>query len=130
MPNIESKAMSQKCLVCGNPLLLETKTWKNISGALLSVFCPNCKVRGKGAADVPLAMSKFDRALTRAQYQKSRKPEKILTDIYNYLGAILDEWLRRQDEPHFIENNIGVYNHIRKEMDDLVEYAEKLGVEL
>ena len=59
-----------------------------------------------------------------------KETEKILTDIYKYLGAILDEWLARQLEPHFIENNIGVYNHIRKEMDDLIEYAAKLGVEL
>lgn len=56
--------------------------------------------------------------------------KKILTDIRNYLVAILDEWHRRIDEPNFYEQNIGVYNHIRKELDDLTEYAEKLGVEL
>ena len=55
---------------------------------------------------------------------------KILTDIRNYLVAILDEWHRRIDEPNFYEQNIGVYNHIRKELDDLTEYAEKLGVKL
>jgi hypothetical protein len=56
--------------------------------------------------------------------------KKILTDIRDYLVAILDEWHRRIDEPNFYEHNIGVYNHIRKELDDLTEYAEKLGVEL
>jgi hypothetical protein len=56
--------------------------------------------------------------------------KKILTDIRDYLLAILDEWHRRSDEPNFLENNIMVYNHLRKELDDLTEYAEKLGVEL
>ena len=56
--------------------------------------------------------------------------KKILTDIRDYLVAILDEWHRRSDDPHFLENNIMVYNHLRKELDDLTEYAEKLGVEL
>lgn len=59
-----------------------------------------------------------------------RNPKKILTDIRDYLVAILDEWHRRSDEPNFLENNIMVYNHLRKELDDLTEYAEKLGVEL
>lgn len=54
----------------------------------------------------------------------------ILTDIRDYLVAILDEWHKRIDEPNFYEHNIGVYNHLRKELDDLTEYAEKLGVEL
>lgn len=59
-----------------------------------------------------------------------QKVKQILTDIRDYLVAILDEWHRRSDEPNFLENNIMVYNHIRKELDDLTEYAEKLGVEL
>ena len=59
-----------------------------------------------------------------------QKVKQILTDIRDYLVAILDEWHRRSDEPNFYEQNIGVYNHVRKELDDLTEYAEKLGVEL
>ena len=59
-----------------------------------------------------------------------QKVKQILTDIRNYLVAIIDEWHRRIDEPNFYEQNIGVYNHIRKELDDLTDYAEKLGVEL
>lgn len=59
-----------------------------------------------------------------------KEVKQILTDISDYLMAILDEWHRRSDEPNFLENNIMVYNHIRKELDDLTEYAEKLGVEL
>lgn len=62
--------------------------------------------------------------------QEEISKTKILTEIRDYLVAILDEWHRRIDEPNFYEQNIGVYNHIRKELDDLTEYAEKLGVEL
>jgi hypothetical protein len=65
----------------------------------------------------------------KGEFEFSQK-KKILTDIRDYLVAILDEWHRRSDEPNFLEKNIMVYNHIRKELDDLTEYAEKLGVEL
>lgn len=59
-----------------------------------------------------------------------QKVKQILTDIRDYLVAIIVEWHKRIDEPNFLENNIMVYNHIRKELDDLTEYAERLGVEL
>jgi hypothetical protein len=72
----------------------------------------------------------FNEAVKRKKEREMRTPEKILTDIRDYLVAILDEWHKRIDEPNFYEQNIGVYNHIRKELDDLTEYAEKLGVEL
>lgn len=54
----------------------------------------------------------------------------VLLHIKEYLHAILNEWYRRQEEPHFYELNIRVYNHIRKELDDLYAFAEKLGVKL
>lgn len=50
--------------------------------------------------------------------------------IRDYLIAIIDEWYRRQDEPNFYEQNIMVYNHVRKELDDLSSLAEKFGVNL
>ena len=68
-------------------------------------------------------------AKIKAEFELSQK-KQILTDIRDYLVAILDEWHRRIDEPNFYKQNIGVYNHIRKELGDLTEYAEKLGVEL
>lgn len=42
----------------------------------------------------------------------------------------LIEIIENGERQDFYEQNIGVYNHIRKELDDLTEYAEKLGVEL
>lgn len=68
-------------------------------------------------------------AKIKSEFELSQK-KQILTDIRDYLVSILDEWHNRIDEPNFYEQNIGVYNHIRKELDDLTEYAEKLGVEL
>ena len=101
-----------------------------MSGALYYVFCEPCHCKGSGANDKEIALTNFHKQLSRKEKLDNRKPEKILTDIYKYLVAIIDEWHRRSDEPNFIENNIMVYNHIRKEIDDLTEYAEKLGVEL
>ena len=44
--------------------------------------------------------------------------------VKGYLLGLIDEWSklgdRRYDQP-----NIQVYNHIRKELDDLEEYAHK-----
>ena len=67
--------------------------------------------------------------MTDAEIERATA-EKILKDIYKYLVGIIDEWYRRSNKPHFLENNIQVYNHIRKELDDIEEYAKKLGVEL
>ena len=94
------------------------------------VFCEPCHCKGSGANGKEIALEKFHKELARKEKLALRKPEKILTDIRDYLVAILDEWHRRSDEPNFLENNIMVYNHLRKELDDLTEYAEKLGVEL
>lgn len=122
--------LKEICPKCNNTLMLQKKTWSDMSGALYYVFCEPCHCKGNGANDEKTALEKFHKELARKEKLDNRKPEKILTDIRDYLVAILDEWHRRSDEPNFIENNIMVYNHIRKEIDDLTEYAEKLGVEL
>lgn len=77
-------------------------------------------IKGKETEETPLTEAERNTIIIKF----------ILTDIRDYLWAILDEWHRRIDEPNFYEQNIGVYNHIRKELDDLTEYAEKLGVKL
>lgn len=122
--------LKEICPKCNNTLMLEKRTWSDISGALYYVFCEPCKCKGNGANDKQTALANFHKELARKEKLALRNPEKILTDIRDYLVAILDEWHKRIDEPNFYEQNIGVYNHIRKELDDLTEYAEKLGVEL
>jgi hypothetical protein len=101
-----------------------------MSGSLVCVLCCKCKVRGENSNNKAQAFERFEKKLALKEKREREKPEKILTDIRDYLVAILDEWHKRIDEPNFYEQNIGVYNHIRKELDDLNEYAEELGVEL
>ena len=62
--------------------------------------------------------------------ERDRGLQDALRRIKQYLHGILDEWYRRQEEPHFYGQNIMVYNHVRKELDDLYTFAEKLGVNL
>ena len=103
-------------LIKNNVLILPEKikgSWELTSAFVLRLFCAN-------EEEVTKIKQEFE-------YQKIKQ---ILTDIRDYLIAILDEWHRRSDEPNFLENNIMVYNHIRKELDDLTEYAGRLGVEL
>ena len=103
-------------LIANNVILLPDKlkdSWELTSAFVLRLFCSNEEEVNKMKQEFEI-----------------QKVKQILTDIRDYLVAILDEWHRRSDEPNFLENNIMVYNHIRKELDDLTEYAEKLGAEL
>lgn len=130
MKHIERITLQDACPKCGSHLELEETTWDNMNGSLVSVMCCKCKVRGDNSNNKAQAFERFEKKLALKEKREREKPEKILTDIRDYLVAILDEWHKRIDEPNFYEQNIGVYNHIRKELDDLAEYAEKLGVEL
>ena len=130
MKNISHEKHGAKCSKCNEDLMIEITTRSDMKGALYYVFCPCCNIKGDGANNRITALSKFEKAIVHKEKLALRKPEKILTDIRDYLVAILDEWHRRSDDPNFLENNIMVYNHLRKELDDLTEYAEKLGVEL
>ena len=130
MKHIERISLQDACPKCGSHLELEETTWDSMSGSLVSVLCCKCKVRGENSNNKAQAFQRFEKKLALKEKREREKPEKILTDIRDYLVAILDEWHRRSDEPNFLENNIMVYNHLRKELDDLTEYAEKLGVEL
>jgi hypothetical protein len=130
MKHIERITLQDACPKCGSQLELEETTWDSMSGSLVSVLCCKCKVRGENSNNKAQAFERFEKKLALKEKREREKPEKILTDIRDYLVAILDEWHKRIDEPNFYEENIGVYNHIRKELDDLTEYAEKLGVEL
>jgi hypothetical protein len=127
MQRIKTEEMEQKCLGCGNALVLETKTWDNIDGGVVTVLCPTCKVKGEGSTDITLALSKFDRALTRSEYQKARKPEKILTDIRDYL---VTEKGRVVNSDIYLLQIQAVEKFADKALADLTEYAKKLGVEL
>lgn len=103
-------------LIANNVFVLPEQmkeSWELTSAFVLRLFCAN-------EEEVEKIKQEFE----------LQKVKQILTDIRAYRVAILDEWYRRIDEPNFYEQNIGVYNHIRKELDDLTEYAEKLGVEL
>jgi hypothetical protein len=130
MKHNEFMWLEEKCPKCQSNLMLQKTSWSELSGDLHYVFCEPCKCKGNGANDKENALENFHKELARKEKLALRKPEKILTDIRDYLWAILDEWHKRIDEPNFYEQNIGVYNHVRKELDDLTEYADKLGVEL
>ena len=130
MKHIERITLQDTCPKCGSRLELEETSWDNMGGILVSVLCCKCKVRGDNSNNKAQAFERFEKKLALKEKREREKPEKILTDIRDYLVTILDEWHKRIDEPNFYEQNIGVYNHIRKELDDLTEYAEKLGVEL
>jgi hypothetical protein len=128
-----------KCPLCKGTLRVHEKLIDMGGFRLPSkrLVCNRCNIRG-GYVDACIDEQKerqliylnFIKAVESRKFNNARKPEKILSDIRNYLVAIIDEWHNRIDEPNFYEQNIGVYNHIQKELDDLAEYAKNLGVEL
>jgi hypothetical protein len=106
--------------------MLEKRYWSDISGALYYVFCEPCHCKGNGANDKETALANFHKELARKEKLALRKPEKILTDIRDYLEKTKKTWKENNeilgtDLPLFALNRF-IY--------DLAEYAEKLGVEL
>ena len=65
----------------------------------------------------------FEKAVASRKANDLRKPEKILTDIRDYLNGLLAEW--NGADVHFERISL-----VEKQLESLTEYAEKLGVEL
>lgn len=115
----EFKHLEKTCPKCNNTVMLHKRSWKDMSGALYYVFCVPCHCRGDGAKDTETAIGNFYKALARKEKSDNRKPEKILTDIRNYL-------VERKNNTVVMEY-MGLWETA---LNDLTEYAEKLGVKL
>ena len=78
------------------------------------------------AFDVQLDKEELIRALQydRGQYDKGyRDGLKVATDtVRKYLIGLIEEWDNMGDRKYDLPN-MQVYNHIRKELDDLEEYS-------
>lgn len=114
--------LKETCPKCNNTLMLEKRNWSDISGALYYVFCEPCHCKGNGANDKETALDNFHKELARKEKLALRKPEKILTDIRDYLV----EKKKICDLTFDLEREM----FIDALLADLAEYAEKLGVEL
>ena len=95
-----------------------------MSGALYYVFCEPCHCKGNGANDKETALANFHKELARKEKLALRKPEKILTDIRDYLVTAKDRTL---NSDMFVLQIQAVQNFADKALAYLTEYAEKLG---
>ena len=127
MKHTEFSHLKETCPKCNNTLMLEKRNWSNISGALYYVFCEPCHCKGNGANNKETALANFHKELTRKEKLALRKPEKILTDIRDYLVAKAE--LVRERDMEFIEQS-AMLQLIAIEHKELKEYAEKMRVEL
>ena len=119
--------LKETCPKCNNTLILEKRSWSDLSGDLHYVFCEPCRCKGNGANDKETALANFHKELARKEKLALRKPEKILSDIRDYLVT----------EKGRVSNGDIYFLHIQevekfadKALAYLTEYAEKLGVEL
>lgn len=76
-------------------------------------------------------------ATSYSQVDKERLAQKlqgpvaeVLHKVKAYLFGVIDEWLAMTDDRKYELANVQVYNHVRKELDDLEAFAEILGVNL
>ncbi len=119
--------LEEICPKCNNTLMLQKKIWSDMSGALYYVFCEPCHCKGNGANDKETALKNFHKEIARKEKLDNRKPEKILTDIRNYLK---NEKGKAKNSEMFVLQIQAVENFADKALAYLTEYAEKLGVEL
>lgn len=113
--------LKETCPKCNNTLILEKASWSDLSGALYYVFCEPCQCKGCGANDKETALANFHKELARKEKLALRKPEKILTDIRDYLVAHRDSPSIDYSAEKWIDETA---------LSGLTEYAKKLGVEL
>lgn len=61
----------------------------------------------------------------RGQYDKGFHDGKayVVTKVRQYLLAVIEEWTQMDDDRKYRLENMQVYNHIRKELDDLEAFA-------
>lgn len=91
-------------------------------------------MRGDNSNNKAQAFERFEKKLALKEKREREKPEKILTDIRDYLVEARGNWKERNKviglslEQSLVD--IGVDCWIDKALADLTEYAEKLGVEL
>lgn len=57
----------------------------------------------------------------RGQYDKGFQDGKayVVNQVRQYLLAVVEEWAKMDDDRKYRLENMQVYNHIRKELDDL-----------
>jgi hypothetical protein len=122
MKHNEFMRLEEKCPKCQSDLMLQKTGWSDMSGDLHYVFCEPCHCKGNGANDKETALANFHKELARKEKLALRKPEKILTDIRDYLA----EKKKICDVTFDLEREM----LLDTLLSDLTEYAEKLGVEL
>jgi hypothetical protein len=127
MKHNEFMRLEEKCPKCQSELMLQKTSWSEISTDLKYVFCDPCRCKGCGANDKETALANFHKELARKEKLELRKPEKILTDIRDYLLAKA-ELVRERDME--LLGQSAMLNLLAIEEKELKEYAEKLGVEL
>jgi hypothetical protein len=127
MKRIERITLQDACPKCGSQLELEETTWDSMSGSLVCVRCCKCKVRGENSNNRAQAFQRFEKKLALKEKREREKPEKILTDIRDYLVEKAE--IVRERNIEFLAQS-AMLNLLAIEHKDLTEYAEKLGVEL
>lgn len=127
-----------KCPICNGILTIHKKEedcgYYSLDNPRL--VCNHCKIKG-GYAGLMLTEEQererliynFEKAVASRKANDLRKPEKILTDIRDYLVKTKEVFEKTTDFKSVLFG-AGVQVFVEQAIADLTEYAEKLGVEL
>ena len=126
-----------KCPICNGTLRITKRLldcgfheWHELN----RIVCNHCKVKS-GEMECSLTKYKeeywnsFNEAVKRKKERETRKPEKILTDIRDYLVKYKEALGEQPDFVNFLLS-VEVQLFVEQALSDLTKYAEKLGVEL
>ena len=106
MEIVEIKKQELKCPCCGNNVYREFRS--DNDSIVVCYVCKRQNELKKAEERKAKKNEQFMKCAELLQGIMRTEYDEILTDIRNYLVAILDEWHRRSDEPNFYEQNIMV----------------------
>lgn len=133
---VEEKMLLNKCGICGGSLYEHT----DLESANRYIYCPKCKeeadkVKARMTDEQARGFLAFTKMLGITDSQVDEIKEKFDTDYKKQILTDIRDYLAEKKEicdVTFVdlERELEREMFIDKLLDDLIEYAEKLGVEL
>ena len=127
------KEMEFICKACGSKRY-RIREVPNGTGTARGWYCADCGRWHKWLTRAEAAVLSRQEAAGPAVQDPKPDPRRegaleVIGKVRAYLTAIAEEWLRMEEPRKHELANVQVYNHVRKELDDLDRLAAGYGLE-